>query len=130
MDFKILWRFADSPSVISVISLVPPAIQHTHIQDTVHGSFLPAGAACFEWRPWIVQPHINALREEVRRMHLVVLDKRDVAGHTVVRSQRIDLMDEMFAVLVGGMRFSSKYNLNGTPLIEHHILDAIQIMKQ
>src|SRR5262249_37936959 len=107
----------------------PPAIQHAHIQSAVHAGLLPACAAGFQRRPRIVEPHINALGKEVCRVHLVVFDKSDMAGETIVGGEGIDLVDEMLSLRLSRLCLSRKHYLQGTPLVEHHRLNAIQIME-
>src|SRR5437899_4219586 len=100
MDLQVLWRVPDRPTVISVVAFVPPAVEHAHVQNAIHRRFLAAGTTSLQRRSWIIQPYVHALREEMCGMHLVVFDEGDMASHTVVGRQRINLMDEMFSVLV------------------------------
>ena len=124
MDLQILRRISDRPAIVSVVAFVPPPVEHAHVQDAVHRGLLAAGAASFQRRPRIVEPNIDSLREEMRRMHLIIFDEGDMAGHTVVGSERIDLVDKMLAVLVSRMSFSGEDDLHGPPLIQHHRFDA------
>src|SRR5262245_56695593 len=129
MDFKVFRRLTDRPTVVAVVAFVPPAVQHAHIEDAVHPGFLPAGTAGLQRRARVVEPYVDTLSEEMRRVHLVVFDKRDVAGETIVRGKRIDLMDEMFSMLVRRMCLSSEHHLHWPPLIQHARLDAIQVVE-
>src|SRR5207247_11228643 len=80
-------------------------------------------------RTRIVQPYVDALREEMRRMHFVIFNESDMAGHSVVSGQGIDLVDKVLPVFIGWVSFPGENDLHGTPLIEHHRSDAIQVMK-
>src|SRR6185369_2103761 len=129
MNFEVLRRITDGPTIVAVIAFVPPAIQDADIQRAIHACFLAARSASLEWRSRIVHPNIDALSKEMRGMNLIVLDERNVSGHAVVGGQRIDLMDEMLSMFVRWMRFSCEDNLDRFPLIQHHRLDPIQIME-
>src|SRR5579883_2069407 len=130
MHLKIFRWITDRPSIVSVVAFVPPAVEDAHIEDTVHRGFLSAPSAGFQRRSWIVQPYVDSLREEMRGVHLVVLDERYMPREPVVGGERVDLVNEMFSVFVGRVRLSGKDDLNGAPLIEHHRLDAIQVVEK
>ena len=129
MNFEIFRWIADRPAVISVVSLIPPAVQDADVQYAVHRRFLPACATRFQGRPGVVQPDVDTLCKEVRRMHFIVFDECNVTRQTVVRCKRIDLMDQVFSMFVRWMCFSGENDLNRPPLIEHHRFDAVQIVE-
>ena len=62
-------------------------------------------------------------------MHFVIFNESDMAGHSVVSGQGIDLVDKVLPVFIGWVSFPGENDLHGTPLIEHHRSDAIQVMK-
>src|SRR5215467_5643897 len=115
MHFEIFGRIADSPAVTGVVALIPPAIENAEIGNSIHSRFLAAGAAGFQRSTWIVQPDIHALCQEVSRVHLVIFNECDMSCELRVESQGINLMDQMLAMLIGGMRLSRKHDLYRTP---------------
>src|SRR5262245_53754657 len=100
LSLETFGHIADRPSVVSVETFVPPAVEHTDVEDAVHAGLLAARAACLQRRSRIVQPGINTLSKEVCRMNVVVFDKRDVTCESIVGSDRIDFMDKVLAVVV------------------------------
>src|SRR5678815_2683807 len=99
MHIQGLRSFADCPTVVSVMALKPPPVENADIQDAIHSRFLPARSARFQRRPGIIQPNIRTLREEVCSVNVVVLDKRDMAGESVVCRDRVDLVNEPLPIV-------------------------------
>src|SRR5262249_8202403 len=106
VHFEIFGWIPDRPAVVAVVSLVPPAVQDTDIENTIHRSLLAAGATSLKRRTRIVEPHIDALSKEMRGVHFVIFAERDMACHTVIGGKRIDLVNQMFAVLIRRMGFT------------------------
>src|SRR5688572_15723826 len=115
MNIEVLRNFANSPAIVSVVSLIPPSVQNADIQYPIHAGLLPAGATGLQRCPGIVQPCVDTLGEKVRRVDLVVLDERDVTGKAIVRSYRINLVNKAFAVIVRRMSLSGEYDLDRPP---------------
>src|SRR4051812_33122165 len=62
-------------------------------------------------------------------MHLVIFNKSHMACQAMVGGERINLMDEMFAVFVRRMCLSSEQELNRLPTIQHEVLYPVQVVK-
>src|SRR5262245_5952434 len=97
------------------MSLIPPTIQDTHVQHAVHSGLLSARAAGFQRRSRIVQPCIDTLREEMGRVNFIVFYERDMTGEAVVGCDGVDLVDEVLAVIVGGMGLPGEQDLYRFP---------------
>src|SRR5688500_2899176 len=85
--FKILRRITDSPPIVAVVAFIPPAVEYADIDHSIHSGFLAAGATCFQWSARVVEPYIDALRKEMRRVQFIVLDESDVTSQSVLGSQ-------------------------------------------
>src|SRR5688572_2170086 len=111
------------------MSLIPPSIQNAHVENAVHSRFLSACTARFKRHSRVIQPRIGPLVEEVRGMDVVVLHKCDVSGKPIVCSDRIDIVNKPFAMVVGRMRLAGKNDLNRLPEVQEDFPDPLEIME-
>src|SRR5215831_3417184 len=79
---------------------------------TVNGCFHSASPTGFERSPWIVQPDIAALDEEMRPMKVVIVDEGHPSSESRVGGAPVNPVEALLAMLVGGMRLSRKYKLH------------------
>src|SRR5258708_13554641 len=112
---------ADGPAVLPVVALVPPAIQNAAIRQPVHRGLLAAGAAGFVGSDWIVQPHICTRNEITGHIDIVVLQKDHLATKGIAAREAIDLLNQVFARLIGWMRLASEDNLQRVLRIAHNL---------
>src|SRR5438270_6232742 len=73
---------ADGPAIITIVTLAPPAIQHTEIKPTIGWRFHTAGAAGFEWTQRIIEPEIDPLNQAPRNVGVVIFNKNDAIVKT------------------------------------------------
>ena len=97
-----------TPFIPAFCPLVPQA------SSGVRGLFSQASAPC---------------GEEMRRMNVVVLNKGHVARKAIVRSYRIDLMDQMLAVVICGVGLAGENDLYWPPQVQQDLTDALDIVK-
>src|SRR5207302_4650660 len=88
----------DRPADIRAVGLVPPAVEHAHVEDAVGRRFHSRGPARLQEPARVVEPDVGALNQVAGDLDVVVLEE----GYArLFASQLDDLVEERFAWLVG-----------------------------
>ena len=69
----------DLPAVPAVVPLVPPAVPDRDVEPAVERGLHARGAAGLQRPQRVVQPHVAALHQGVRHVHVVVGQEHDPA---------------------------------------------------
>src|SRR5437867_1373245 len=81
---------AESPAVRASRGLCPPAVQDAHAGNAVDSRLHPARPGCLLRGARVIEPEIDALREPMRSVHVVVLEERHAAGRGRIARGPID----------------------------------------
>ena len=74
---------SDGPAVVAHEALVPPPVEHAHVEHAVRGGLHAARAARLEGRRGCVEPDVDALRRgSASDPHVVVLEEHDAAAQS------------------------------------------------
>ena len=93
----------DTPAVIAVVTLTPPAIQHAEIDRAIEAGLLPRGAARLQRVLGRIQPHVHTGHHEPRQGHVVALQQDDLADEIRVHGKVVYLPDQVLPGLVVGV---------------------------
>ena len=105
----------NQPAVGAVVAFRPPAVADAQVRHAVDGGFHAAGAARLERLARRVEPHVAALREEMRHVKVVVIDERDASAIHRIDGMAIDLLEMVLPPIVRRVRFAGKHNLDVPP---------------
>src|SRR5579885_339099 len=125
----VLALLADGPAILPVVALGPPAIQNATVRQAVQRSLLSACSAGLMGTDWIIQPQVSSRNQVAGHIDVVVLQKGHLAPEGVAARELVDLLDQSFARLVGGMRLPGADNLHRASGIAHNLLQAWQVTK-
>ena len=75
-------------------------------------AFMPLVPLASERFARVVQPDVAALHQEVRDVQIVVVDERDAAAEHRIERAPVDLLQMMFADVVGRMRLAGEDDLH------------------
>ena len=121
---------ADGPAIITVITLAPPAIQHTEIKPTIGWRFHTAGAAGFKWTQRIIQPEIDSLDQTPRNVGVVIFNEDNPIMKTGFAREFVNFLNERFATFVSRMRFTGEYELDRPSCVVEQSLEPLFIREQ
>ena len=115
------------PTGALLVPLDPPAVEHRKLQHAVHHTLFARRARGFERPGRGVEPHVHALHQATRQLHVVILQEDDLAGELRHGCDFDDPLDEILSRLIVGMRLARKDKLHGTLLVVDDGRQAIQI---
>ncbi len=93
----------DGPTVLPVVALAPPAVQHAQVDDAVDARLLPGGAAGLHGVLRGVEPDVHAGDQLARQRQVVALHQHDAAGELRSPRELVDHLDEVLARQVVGV---------------------------
>src|SRR4029078_1506777 len=103
---------ADRPAVVAFIALVPPAVEDADVRDAVLGRLHPRRPGRLQRPARVVQPDVDALHEEARDAHVVVLEDEDAAAKLWRARALEDLLDDALAGSVGRVGLAREDDLD------------------
>src|SRR5215813_5143148 len=104
----------DHPAVVAREPFGPPAVADAQVGHAIHRGFHAARAAGLVRLAWRVEPEVAALYEEMRDVHIVVVDKGHATGEQRIKGASIDPLEVVLADVVGRMCFAGKHDLHGS----------------
>ena len=116
-----------SPACALLVTLVPPAVENGEVQGTIHDSLLARRTGCLQRTCWGVHPDIAARNEALGNIHVVVLDKDNLA-HELRHARNLDdATNQTLATTVGRMSLAGKDELNGTLGIVDNLSQTVEV---
>ena len=103
---------ADRPAVVLLVALVPPAVEHADVEDAVLGGLHAGRPRRLERPARVVEPDVDALHEEARDAHVVVLEDEHAAAQLRRARALEDLLDHPLAGPVGRVRLAGEDDLD------------------
>ncbi len=91
----------DQPAVAAVEAFRPPAVADAQVRHAVERRLHAAGAAGFERLARVVEPHVAALHQVVRDVHVVVVDEGEPAAELRIERVLEDALQVVLGRLVG-----------------------------
>ena len=111
-EVRVLLAGADRPPVVAVVPFDPPAVEDRQVQPAVAANLHPAGAAGFERAARVVQPHVHALHQIPRDVHVVVFDEHDPLAELRLARLLDDALDQFLAAAVLRVRLAREDDLD------------------
>ena len=96
----------DGPAVVAVVHLVPPAVEDRQVEAAVERRLHAGRAAGLERAQRVVEPHVAARVERLRHRDVVVGQEHDAVAHGRVVGEPHQLLDQLLAAVVGGVRLA------------------------
>ena len=118
---------ADSPAVLAIVALGPPAIQDTTIRLPVERRLLPACPAGLVWAYGIVQPQVRTGNQVACHINIVVFQENNLPPESVTAREAVDLLDQRFARPIGRVRLARENDLHRAPGIVHDAVQAFRV---
>src|SRR5215208_185161 len=122
-----LARRRDRPPAQTVVALLPPAVERAQLRDSVECRLHATGPAGLERNPGQVEPEVHALHQEVRQVHVVVLEKRHASLELGVAGELVDALAHFLARIVRRMRLPGEDDLDRTPGVHQHAPQTLEI---
>ena len=121
---------ADRPAVVAVVALVPPAVEDADVGDAVLGRLHARRPRRLERPARVVQPDVDALHEEARDAHVVVLEDEDPAAQLRRARALEDLLDDPLAGAVGRVGLAGEDDLDRAIGIGQHRGQPVDVAEQ
>src|SRR5579864_861542 len=89
----------------------PPAIKHAQAWNSVYSCLHTAGARCFQWRLWRVEPEIDDRGQELCEVQVIVDEIRDRERVPQRFPKLTNPLDKQFAFMVTGVSLACEHDL-------------------
>ena len=117
----------DGPAVLAVEPLVPPAVEDGEVERPVERGLHARGAAGLERAQRVVEPDVAARVEVQRHRDVVVGQEDDAVAHLGVVGELHQLLDQLLAGLVGGVRLAGDDELDRPLGVEQQLLEPLGV---
>src|SRR5271156_231958 len=88
---------AESPAVLPVVPLQPPAVEHGKAGNAIHPRLHSARSTRFQRRERIVQPHVHSAHHSLRQMLVIIFHESDASGEFGFPRQLKNPLDQLRA---------------------------------
>ena len=106
--------------MLGVVALVPPAVEDRAVERAVERRLHAARPAGFERPARRVQPHVAAVVHLAGDRHVVVGEEHEAVAHAGLAGELLDLLDQLLAGRVGGVRLAGEDELHRpVGVVEH-----------
>ena len=113
----------DRPAVLAVVPLVPPAVEDRQVETAVERGLHARRAARLERAQRVVEPHVAAGVEQARHADVVVREEHDAVPDLGVVGEVHELLDQLLAAVVGGVRLAGDDELHRTVGVQQQRLE-------
>ena len=121
---------ADSPAVVSIVALGPPAVEDREVQAAVDGNLLAARAAGLQRAARIVEPDVAAGDEHPPDLHVVILQKDHLALDPRSLGGLVEVLNEPLAAVVRRVGFPGKDHLEGPVGLREEPEGAFEVVEE
>ena len=117
----------DRPAVVAVVPLVPPAVEDREVEPAVERGLHAGRAARLVGAQRVVQPDVAAGVERLRHRDVVVGQEHDAVPHLGVVGEPDDLLDQLLAAVVGGVRLAGDDQLDRALGVQQQPLEPLGV---
>ena len=123
---------ADSPAGLGVVleAFDPPAVEDGEVDRAVDGPFHAGGSGGFHRAARGVEPHVDALHQVARDVHVVIFNEYHAGAHIFALAEFHDVLDVAFAAVVPGVGFAGEDKLEGAITVLQEFDEAFLVAEQ